>query len=177
MIPGIPPGLTIPPPGLCIPSPEQMAMQGGHPQYVPVGYQSVNPMHPWQGQVMMTPNQFIYHPNDIIPYPTSPLVSRQSSPSQSQSHSRSNSPTGQLQRKNNNNNNLNNNGPLQQSMKYEQPRTSSQVTQPTSNTVTTSSSTSSSQTNISSSTALVRTYCIFVRVSKGHGKVHVLKIF
>jgi hypothetical protein len=167
---GVPPGLGMPPPGLCMPGPEQMAMHGtGHPQYVHVGFPSVNHMPPWPGQLMMAHNQFMYHPSDVLPYPTSPLVSRQSSPTQSQSHSRSNSPTGTLHRKpnnnnnnnnssSNNNNNINNNngGGSSNSGLQQQPRTSCQVTQTTSNTMTTSTSTSNSQTNITSSTALVR---------------------
>ena len=159
MITGVPAGLGIPAPGICIPSPEQMAMHGtGHPQYVHVGFPSVNHMPPWAGQVVMGHNQFMYHPSEVLPFPSSPLVSRQSSPSQSQSHSRSNSPTLQMQRKNNNNNhnnNNNNNATNNHNGPQQQPRTSCQVTQSTSNTMTTSTSTSSSQTNITSSTALV----------------------
>lgn len=92
MVTGVPPGLTIPPPGLCLPGPEQMPMgSGGTTQYVHLGFPSMNHMPPWTGQVMMG-NQLMYHTSDVLAYPPSPLVSRQSSPSQSRSPSRSNSP-------------------------------------------------------------------------------------
>lgn len=134
IITGMPPGLTIPPPGMCMPSPEQMPMgSSGTTQYVHLGFPSVNHMPPWTGQVMMG-NQLLYHTGDMLAYPPSPLVSRQSSPSQSRSPSRSNSPMGR--------NRINAN-----------PRTSSQVTQSTSNTLTISSSGSNSQTSISSSSS------------------------
>lgn len=133
IIAGVPPGLTIPP-GMCVPSPEQMPMgSSGTTQYVHLGFPSVNHMPPWTGQVMMG-NQLLYHANDMWAHPPSPLVSRQSSPSQSRSPSRSNSPMGR--------NRINVN-----------PRTSSQVTQSTSNTLTISSSGSNSQTSISSSSS------------------------
>lgn len=94
MVTGVPPGLTIPPPGLCLPGPEQMPMgSGGTTQYVHLGFPSMNHMPPWTGQVMMG-NQLMYHTSDVLAYPPSPLVSRQSSPSQSRSPSRSNSPMG-----------------------------------------------------------------------------------
>lgn len=137
MVTGMPPGLTIPPPGLCLPSPEQMPMgSGGTTQYVHLGFPSMNHMPPaWTGQVMMG-NQLMYHTGDMLAYPPSPLVSRQSSPSQSRSPSRSNSPMGRGR------NNVN-------------PRTSSsQVIHSTSNTLTTSSSGSNSQTSISGSNAI-----------------------
>lgn len=137
MVTGMPPGLTIPPPGLCLPGPEQMSMgSSGTTQYVHLGFPSMNHMPPaWTGQVMMG-NQLMYHTGDMLAYPPSPLVSRQSSPSQSRSPSRSNSPMGR------NRNNVN-------------PRTSSsQVTQSTSNTLTTSSSGSNSQTSISGSNTI-----------------------
>ncbi|GAB1865367.1 Zinc finger CCHC domain-containing protein 2 [Camponotus japonicus] len=136
MVTGMPPGLTIPPPGLCLPGPEQMPMGSGGTQYVHLGFPSMNHMPPaWTGQVMMG-NQLMYHTGDMLAYPPSPLVSRQSSPSQSRSPSRSNSPMGR------NRNNVN-------------PRTSSsQVTQSTSNTLTTSSSGSNSQTSISGSNTI-----------------------
>lgn len=137
MVTGVPPGLSIPPPGLCLPAtPEQIPMgTSGTTQYVHLGFPSVNHLPPWTGQVMMG-NQLMYHTGDILAYPPSPLVSRQSSPSQSRSPSRSNSPMGRGRT------NVN-------------PRTSStQVTQSTSNTMTTSSTTgSNSQTSISGSTA------------------------
>ncbi|XP_043605603.1 zinc finger CCHC domain-containing protein 2 [Bombus pyrosoma] len=132
MVTGVPPGLSMPPPGLCLPTPEQMPMgSGGATQYLHLGFPSVNHMPPWTGQVMMG-NQLMYHTGDMLAYPPSPLVSRQSSPSQSRSPSRSNSPMG---RRNNT-----------------MPRTSSQVTQSTSNTLT-STSASNSQTSICSSNA------------------------
>lgn len=137
MVTGMPPGLTIPPPGLCLPSPEQMPMgSGGTTQYVHLGFPSMNHMPPaWTGQVMMG-NQLMYHTGDMLAYPPSPLVSRQSSPSQSRSPSRSNSPMGRGR------NNVN-------------PRTSSsQVIQSNSNTLTTSLSGSNSQTSISGSNAI-----------------------
>lgn len=91
MLTGMPPGLTIPPPGLCLP-PEQIPMgTSGATQYVHLGFPSMNHMPPWTGQVMMG-SQLMYHASDILAYPPSPLVSRQSSPSQSRSPSRSNSP-------------------------------------------------------------------------------------
>lgn len=94
MVTGVPPGLTIPPPGLCLPGPEQMPMgSGGTTQYVHLGFPSMNHMPPWTSQVMMG-NQLMYHTSDVLAYPPSPLVSRQSSPSQSRSPSRSNSPMG-----------------------------------------------------------------------------------
>ncbi|EFN66491.1 Zinc finger CCHC domain-containing protein 2 [Camponotus floridanus] len=94
MVTGMPPGLTIPPPGLCLPGPEQMPMGSGGTQYVHLGFPSMNHMPPaWTGQVMMG-NQLMYHTGDMLAYPPSPLVSRQSSPSQSRSPSRSNSPMG-----------------------------------------------------------------------------------
>lgn len=94
MVTGVPPGLTIPPPGLCLPGPEQMPMgSGGTTQYVHLGFPSMNHMPPWPSQVMMG-NQLMYHTSDVLAYPPSPLVSRQSSPSQSRSPSRSNSPMG-----------------------------------------------------------------------------------
>ncbi|XP_011635738.2 zinc finger CCHC domain-containing protein 14 [Pogonomyrmex barbatus] len=94
LVTGVPPGLTIPPPGLCLPGPEQMPMgSGGTTQYVHLGFPSMNHMPPWTGQVMMG-NQLMYHASDVLAYPPSPLVSRQSSPSQSRSPSRSNSPMG-----------------------------------------------------------------------------------
>ncbi|XP_012283073.1 uncharacterized protein LOC105701172 [Orussus abietinus] len=131
MIPGVPPGLTMPPHGLCLPSPEQMSMgTGATAQYLHLGFPSMNHMPPWTGQIMMG-NQLMYHTGDMLAYPPSPLVSRQSSPSQSRSPSRSNSPMGRRT------------NPM--------PRTSSQATQPTSNSLTTSASTSGSQTSISSS--------------------------
>lgn len=138
MVTGVPPGLTIPPPGLCMPAtPEQIPMgTSGTTQYVHLGFPSVNHLPPlWTGQVMMG-NQLMYHTGDMLAYPPSPLVSRQSSPSQSRSPSRSNSPMGRGRTNAN-------------------PRTSStQVTQSTSNTMTTSSATgSNSQTSISGSTA------------------------
>ncbi|XP_076232187.1 uncharacterized protein LOC143177835 isoform X2 [Calliopsis andreniformis] len=130
MVTGVPPGLSMPPPGLCLPTPDQMPIgSGGATQYLHLGFPSVNHMPPWTGQVMMG-NQLMYHTGDMLAYPPSPLVSRQSSPSQSRSPSRSNSPMG---RRNNT-----------------MPRTSSQVTQSTSNTLT-STSASNSQTSISSS--------------------------
>ncbi|XP_011151945.2 atrophin-1 isoform X1 [Harpegnathos saltator] len=136
MVTGMPPGLTIPPPGLCLPAtPEQIPMgAGGTTQYVHLGFPSVNHLPPWTGQVMMG-NQLMYHTGDMLAYPPSPLVSRQSSPSQSRSPSRSNSPMGRGRTNANS-------------------RTSStQVTQSTSNTMTTSSTTgSNSQTSISGST-------------------------
>ncbi|XP_071560565.1 uncharacterized protein [Temnothorax nylanderi] len=93
MVTGVPPGLTIPPPGLCLPGPEQMPMgSGGTTQYVHLGFPSMNHMPPWTSQVMMG-NQLMYT-SDVLAYPPSPLVSRQSSPSQSRSPSRSNSPMG-----------------------------------------------------------------------------------
>lgn len=93
MVSGVPPGLTIPPPGLCLPGPEQMPMgSGGTTQYVHLGFPSMNHMPPWTSQVMMG-NQLMYT-SDVLAYPPSPLVSRQSSPSQSRSPSRSNSPMG-----------------------------------------------------------------------------------
>nr|XP_033341727.1 zinc finger CCHC domain-containing protein 14 isoform X2 [Megalopta genalis] len=132
MVTGVPPGLSMPPPGLCLPTPEQMPIRsGGGAQYVHLGFSSINHMPPWTGQVMMG-NQLMYHTGDMLAYPPSPLVSRQSSPSQSRSPSRSNSP---MSRRNNT-----------------MPRTSSQVTQSTSNTLT-STSASNSQTSISSSNA------------------------
>ncbi|XP_076653968.1 uncharacterized protein LOC143359713 isoform X2 [Halictus rubicundus] len=132
MVTGVPPGLSMPPPGLCLPTPEQMPIRsGGGAQYLHLGFSSINHMPPWTGQVMMG-NQLMYHTGDMLAYPPSPLVSRQSSPSQSRSPSRSNSPMG---RRNNT-----------------MPRTSSQVTQSTSNTLT-STSASNSQTSISSSNA------------------------
>lgn len=138
MVTGVPPGITIPPPGLCLPAtPDQIPMgTSGATQYVHLGFPSMNHMPPWTGQVMMG-NQLMYHTGDMLAYPPSPLVSRQSSPSQSQSPSRSNSPMGRSGRTNTN------------------PRTSSsQVTQPTSNTLTTSSTSSSnSQTSITGSGA------------------------
>ena len=94
MVTGVPPGLSMPPPGLCLPTPEQMPMgSGGATQYLHLGFPSVNHMPPWTGQVMMG-NQLMYHSGDMLAYPPSPLVSRQSSPSQSRSPSRSNSPNG-----------------------------------------------------------------------------------
>lgn len=135
IVTGMPPGLTIPP-GLCLPGPEQIPMgSGGTTQYVHLGFPSVNHMPPWTGQVMMG-NQLMYHSGDMLPYPPSPLVSRQSSPSQSRSPSRSNSPMGRGRT------NVN-------------PRTSSsQVTQSSSNTLTTSvSGSNNSQPSISSSNA------------------------
>jgi len=94
MVTGVPPGLTIPPPGLCLPGPEQMPMgSGGTTQYVHLGFPSMNHMPPWTNQVMVG-NQLMYHTSDVLAYPPSPLVSRQSSPSQSRSPSRSNSPMG-----------------------------------------------------------------------------------
>ncbi|XP_018305831.1 flocculation protein FLO11 isoform X2 [Mycetomoellerius zeteki] len=94
IVTGVPPGLTIPPPGLCLPGPEQMPMgSGGTTQYVQLGFPSINHMPPWPSQVMMG-NQLMYHTSDVLAYPASPLVSRQSSPSQSRSPSRSNSPMG-----------------------------------------------------------------------------------
>ncbi|KAG7208853.1 hypothetical protein KM043_015038 [Ampulex compressa] len=130
MVSGVPPGISMPPPGLCLPTPDQMQMgSGGATQYLHLGFPSVNHMPPWTGQVMMG-NQLMYHTGDMLAYPPSPLVSRQSSPSQSRSPSRSNSPMG---RRNNT-----------------MPRTSSQVIQSTSNTLTTSTSASNSQTSISS---------------------------
>ncbi|KAI4483544.1 PREDICTED: uncharacterized protein LOC106789273 [Polistes canadensis] len=132
MMSGIPPGLSMPPPGLCLPTPEQMSIgSGGTTQYLHLGFPSVNHLPPWAGQVVMG-NQLMYHAGDMLAYPPSPLVSRQSSPSQSRSPSRSNSPMG---RRNN-----------------AMPRTSSQVTQSTSNTLT-STSTCNSQMSISSSNA------------------------
>ncbi|KAL0127343.1 hypothetical protein PUN28_005561 [Cardiocondyla obscurior] len=93
MVTGVPSGLTIPPPGLCLPGPEQMHMgSGGTTQYVHLGFPSMNHMPPWSNQVMMG-NQLMYT-SDVLTYPPSPLVSRQSSPSQSRSPSRSNSPMG-----------------------------------------------------------------------------------
>lgn len=136
MVTGVPPGLTLPPPGLCLPAPEQMPMgTSGTTQYVHLGFPSMNHMPPWTGQVMMG-NQLMYHTGDMLAYPPSPLVSRQSSPSQSRSPSRSNSPMGRGRTNAN-------------------PRTSSsQVTQPTSNILTTSSTSgSNSQTSISGSNA------------------------
>jgi len=92
IVTGVPPGLTIPPPGLCLPGPEQMPMgSGGTTQYVQLGFPSMNHLPPWPSQVMMG-NQLMYHTSDVLAYPASPLVSRQSSPSQSRSPSRSNSP-------------------------------------------------------------------------------------
>lgn len=127
MVTGIPPGMTIPP-GLCLPGPEQIPMGSGGTQYVLGPFPS---MPQWTSQVMLG-NQLMY-PGDMLPYPPSPLVSRQSSPSQSRSPSRSNSPMGRGR------SNVN-------------PRTSSsQVTQSSSNTLTTSASGSNSQPSISSS--------------------------
>lgn len=127
----IPPGLSIPPPGLCLPSPEQMSMGSGiNTQYVHVGFPTMNHMQPWTGQVLMG-NQLMYHTGEMLAYPPSPLVSRQSSPSQSRSPSRNNSPS----RKNSS-----------------VARTSSQVTQTVSN-VLSSTSSSNNQTNIASSSA------------------------
>ena len=100
-------------------------------------------------------------------YPTgevienSPIVSRQSSPIHSQSQSRSSTPTTQIQCKTN--------GPTMQQMHT--PKTSSQVTQPSANTITTSTSTSSSQTNISSSNAPVCFLCFLFNI-----QLEVLKI-
>ena len=122
---GIPPGLNMPPPGLCLPSPEQISMGT---QYVHLGFPTMNHMQPWTGQVLMG-NQLMYHTGDMLAYPPSPLISRQSSPSQSRSPSRNNSPT----------------------RRNSTIRTTSQVTQPASNTLTTSTSSSSNQTNMASS--------------------------
>lgn len=95
MVTGVPPGLSLPPSGICLPSPEQMTMGsgvGGH--YYHMGFPSgANHMGPWMGQMMMG-NQFMYHTGEAVTFPASPLVSRQSSPSQSRSPSRSNSPMG-----------------------------------------------------------------------------------
>ena len=68
--------------GFCIP---EMSMNTTGDKYFPI----FNHMQPWAGQVIT--NQIMYHPNEIVPYP-SPAVSRQSSPLQSRSPSRSNSP-------------------------------------------------------------------------------------
>ncbi|XP_015608761.1 atrophin-1 isoform X2 [Cephus cinctus] len=131
MVSGVPPGLTMqPPPGLCLPSPEQLPVGSGTAPYFTLGFPSVNHMPPWAGQVMMG-NQAMYHIGDVLAHPPSPLVSRQSSPSQSRSPSRSNSPMG---RRNNT-----------------MPRTTSQITQSDSNTLTTSTSSSGSQTSMTSS--------------------------
>lgn len=129
MVTGVPPGLTIPPPGLCLPGPEQMPMgSGGTTQYVHLGFPSMNHMPPWTSPVMMG-NQLMYT-SDVLAYPSSPLVSRQSSPSQSRSPSRSNSPMGRGR------NNVNSRA------------SSSQSTQSTSTSLT-SSSVSNSQTSSS----------------------------
>ncbi|KAJ8680595.1 hypothetical protein QAD02_016382 [Eretmocerus hayati] len=148
MIAGMPPGMSIPPPGICIPSPEQIAMHGGgHPQYLHLGFPSMNHMPPWTGQVMMAHNQILYHPADVLPYSTSPLVSRQSSPSPSQSHSRSNSPTSQIyQRKSNSSSN---NAGSSQPM-----RNSTQIPPAATNSLTTSTSIPNIQTNMSGSNTL-----------------------
>ena len=166
MMAGVTPGaMTLPPPGLCIPTPEQIqAMQhtGHQPQYVHLGFPTIGPIPQWTGQVMMTPNQILYPTGEVIgPYGNSPIVSRQSSPIQSQSQSRSSSPTTQIQRKTN--------GPTMQQMHT--PKTSSQVTQPSANTITTSTSTSSSQTNISSSNAPVCFLCFLFNI-----QLEILKI-
>ncbi|XP_015121654.1 mucin-2 [Diachasma alloeum] len=103
MMGGVPPGITMPPPGLCMPpGSDQMSMGASTPQYLPLGFPSaVSPMAPWQNQtVMMTPMNQMMYPGEIPGYPTSPMVSRQSSPSQSRSPSRSNSP---MSRRNNTN--------------------------------------------------------------------------
>ena len=126
---GIPLGLNMPPPSLCLPSSEQIPMGSGMGTYVHLGFPTMNHMQPWAGQFLMN-NQLVYHAGESLTYPPSPSVSRQSSPSQSRSPSRNNSPT----RRNST-----------------VTRTSCQVTQPVSNTLTTSSSTSSNQTNITSS--------------------------
>lgn len=127
----IPPGLSIPPPGLCLPSPEQMSIGTGlNSQYVHVGFPAMNHMQPWTGQVLMG-NQLMYHTGEMLAYPPSPLVSRQSSPSQSRSPSRNNSPS----RKNSS-----------------VVRTSTQVTQTASNTSTSTNATNN-HTNISNSSA------------------------
>lgn len=159
IVAGIPPGsVPLQPPGLCpIPGPEQINIPpGGHPQYMHVSFPPVQPMQPWTGQMMMGHNQFMYQPseNSVI---YSPSGSQQSSPSHSQAHSRSSSPSGHSQQRKNssNNNNASSNGPQQH-----QPRTSAQVTQPTSNILTTSTSTSSTQTT--SSTALVNVILIYL---------------
>lgn len=138
MLTGMPPGLTIPPPGLCLPAaPEQMPMgTSGATQYVHLGFPSMNHMPPWTGQVMMG-SQLMYHASDMLAYPPSPLVSRQSSPSQSRSPSRSNSP---MSRSRTNANNSR--------------TSSSQVVQSTSNTLTMPSTSGSNiQTSISGSSA------------------------
>lgn len=130
---GVPPNVNIPPPGLCLPGQSEnmpAVGTGGGGTYF-LGFPSMPSA--WPGQVMMA-GQYMYHPSDLMVYPTSPMVSRQSSPSQSQSPSRSNSPTG---RKNNS----------------AMPRTSAPTTQSTVNVATTSMSLSNSQTNISNSNA------------------------
>ena len=124
MVSGVPPGLTMPPPGLCMPGPEQMTM-GSTTGAQYLAFQSVNPIGPWSGQVMMGNHQLMYHTGEMLAYPSSPLVSRQSSPSQSRSPSRSNSP-------------LRRNNPMS--------RTSSQVTPSTPSTLTTSLSGANTQT-------------------------------
>ncbi|XP_043274848.1 verprolin [Venturia canescens] len=135
MVSGVPPGLSLPPPGLCLPGHDQMTM-GTTPagtQYVHLGFPTVNHMAPWTGQVMMG-NPLMYHTNDMLACPPSPLVSRQSSPSHSRSPSRSNSPLGRRS-----------NNPM--------PRTSSQVIQSTCNTLTTSTGSSNNQSSITSTSA------------------------
>ncbi|KAK0088504.1 hypothetical protein PV325_011805 [Microctonus aethiopoides] len=94
----IPPGLTIPPPGLGLPNSELPINIANNPgQYLHMGFPAVNSVAPWQTQNVMVGNQFMYHNSAgdmLATYPVSPLVSRQSSPSQSRSPSRSNSPMG-----------------------------------------------------------------------------------
>lgn len=84
------PSMTIPPPVCMPPGENQMSIGPSNPQYLPVGYTSAVP---WHNQTVMMPmNQMVY-PGELPGYPTSPMVSRQSSPSQSRSPSGSNSPT------------------------------------------------------------------------------------
>ncbi|XP_033229371.1 histone-lysine N-methyltransferase SETD1B isoform X3 [Belonocnema kinseyi] len=126
---GILPAASLQPPVLCLPSPEQVSMGTGiGTQYIHLGFSTMNQVQPWTGQVLMS-NPLMYHTGDVFAYPPSPLVSRQSSPSQSRSPSRNNSPT----------------------RRNSTIRTSGQDSQPTSNILTTSTSSSSNQTNMSSS--------------------------
>ncbi|XP_058808786.1 proline-rich protein 36-like isoform X2 [Phymastichus coffea] len=147
IIAGIPSGgISLTSPGLCpIPGPEQMSMPPpGHSHYVHVSFPSVQPIQGWPGQMMMGQNQFMYQPSESsVIY--SPSGSQQSSPTHSQAHSRSNSPIGHVQQQRKNNSNNNNNA-SSNGLQQQPPRTSSQITQPTSNILTTSTSTSSTQT-------------------------------
>ncbi|XP_067007834.2 uncharacterized protein [Anabrus simplex] len=91
----IPPGLSLPT-GLSIPPDQQLGPATGYVQVTfPAGAPQPIPGVPWAssvGPLMMTSLCDVSGAGEISPYPSSPLMSRQSSPSQSGSPSRAGSP-------------------------------------------------------------------------------------